>query len=213
MSYASQVGRARVSPSNPQALAVCDRCSMWYNGVDLRPQIIVAGATLIPINILVCRECFDVPNETTRAIVLPADPVPVVNPRVEPFYYDETTDTTTFIGQPVGLQQAAIMPLYGTVHYGVELPMLSVIADGSTTVAMTFSAAHGLDTNDQISVEGLSARNACGFFSVAITTATAITYVTATAVTAGSLLTDTSKTVTALVGLPLGVTQIPQVTT
>jgi hypothetical protein len=69
------------------------------------------------------------------------------------------------------------MPLYGTQAYAVKLALLSVTADGTTTVRVTCSAAHGMATDDQISVEGLANVLACGFFSVTVTTATAFTYV------------------------------------
>lgn len=90
MAYASKSGRARTSPRDPRAFAVCDRCSMWYNHHMLRWQFDWAGASLINKRILVCNTCYDEPQNQLRAIVVPADPVPVVNPRTEPFAYDES---------------------------------------------------------------------------------------------------------------------------
>jgi hypothetical protein len=40
--------------------------------------------------ILVCNRCFDKPQQQLRAIIIPADPLPIRNPRVEPFAEDET---------------------------------------------------------------------------------------------------------------------------
>lgn len=90
MGYASQSGRARVSSRNPQAFGVCDRCGFWYNHVDLQWQYDWAGASLINKRILVCDTCNDTPQQQLRAIALPADPVPVMNPRTEPYLSDET---------------------------------------------------------------------------------------------------------------------------
>lgn len=90
MGYASRAGRARISSSNPQAFGVCDRCAMWYNHVDLKWQYDWAGASLINKRLLVCDSCYDEPQQQLRAIALPADPVPIVNPRVEPYLYDDT---------------------------------------------------------------------------------------------------------------------------
>jgi len=91
MGYASKAGRARVSVSRPQAFAVCDRCSLWYNRVDLVWQFDYAGTGLINKRLLVCtRTCRDKPQAQLRAIILPADPVPVRNPRTEPFIEDES---------------------------------------------------------------------------------------------------------------------------
>ena len=90
MAYASQSGRARTSPKNPQAHAICDRCGFRYNHVDLQWQYDWRGATTQNLKILVCRECNDVPQEQQRAIVVPADPTPIINARVEWFAQDET---------------------------------------------------------------------------------------------------------------------------
>ena len=89
MGYASRSGRARTSARNPQAFAICDRCALWYNHVDLRWQYDWAGAGLINKRILVCDTCYDEPQNQLRAIIVPADPVPIVNPRVEPYAWDE----------------------------------------------------------------------------------------------------------------------------
>lgn len=112
MGYASRSGRARTSSKNPQAFAVCDRCAIWYNHYQLKWQYDWAGASMINKRILVCDTCYDDPQEQLRAIVVPADPVPIINPRVEPYAWDEidrrqvsgynTTSTTTGIPIPQG---------------------------------------------------------------------------------------------------------------
>jgi hypothetical protein len=122
---------------------------------------------------------------------------------------------TQEIGAPVGLDQNAVMPYNGGVQhaYGTPLAVLSVSSNGTATVTVTCSAVHGLVTNNQISVEGLSNNAADGFFSVNVLTATAFTYMTANNIAAGSLLTPTTLMITALIGLPYGATTIPQVGT
>jgi hypothetical protein len=93
MAYASQSGRARVSSTNPKAFGICDRCGFLYNHSDLQWQFDWAGASLINKKILVCDTCLDVPQEQLRAIILPADPEPIVNPRVENYaVYDRYND-------------------------------------------------------------------------------------------------------------------------
>jgi hypothetical protein len=89
MGYASRSGRARTSATNPQAHAICDRCAFRYNHVDLKWQYDWAGASLINKRILVCSTCYDEPQQQLRAIIIPADPVPIINPRVEPYAWDE----------------------------------------------------------------------------------------------------------------------------
>jgi len=124
--------------------------------------------------------------------------------------------TSQPMGIPIGLDADAVMPLAGTTQYAIQLPLVSVVANGTYTISVTCSSPHGLSTNDQVSVSGLSSNKAVGFFSVTVTTATAFTYQTGTAIPAGSLLTTSSsvgvmsKVITALVGVPYDYTQIPQ---
>lgn len=85
MGYASISGRARTSATSPQAHAICDRCGFRYQRVDLQWQYDWRGASLQNIRLLVCNTCLDTPQEQLRAIVVPADPVPIDQPRVQDF--------------------------------------------------------------------------------------------------------------------------------
>ena len=95
MGYASIQGRARVSSRNPQAAAICDRCGFVYNHVNLSWQFDWAGASLINKRLLVCSSCNDVPQQQLRAIIVPADPVPIMNPRLQDFATAETNTRAT----------------------------------------------------------------------------------------------------------------------
>lgn len=107
MAYASKSGRARTSASNPNAFAVCDRCGIWYNHSSLRWQFDWRGAALMNIRLLVCNTCYDSPQQQLRAIVVPADPVPIQNPRVEWFVDSETniryTSGQNTVNYPTGI--------------------------------------------------------------------------------------------------------------
>lgn len=95
MGYASQAGRARTNPKSPAAHSICDRCGFRYNFVDLRVQYEWRGPILGPIGkIYVCDRCYDTPQENVRTIVLPADPVPIIDARPELY----PQDSTTYIG-------------------------------------------------------------------------------------------------------------------
>lgn len=241
MAYASIAGRARTDPSNPQAHAICDRCGFRYNRVNLNWQYDWRGASLQNIRILVCNTCMDTPQEQLRAIVVPADPVPIDQPRTQDFAQAETNyqtitqpsaidpttgipipGTTTLsaqngdnlltqpIGIPADIDQSAVMPLDGKTHYRVKLSPLSVSSIGSDQITVTFPSPHGLSTNDQIVVQGLSNNKADGAYSITVTTATAFTYQTNTAIPAAALLTGTTLMVTANIGMPYGFDQLPQ---
>jgi len=91
VSYGSIAGRAKTSSKNPQAHAICDRCGMRYNHVDLQFQYDWAGASVKNKRILVCNRCLDNMQDQLRAITLPGDPPPILNPRPET-YALATTD-------------------------------------------------------------------------------------------------------------------------
>ena len=246
MAYASRSGRARTSAKSPRAFGVCDRCGQWWNWVDLRWQFDWRGPTVQNLRILVCKHCYDTPQAQLRSIVLPQDPVPIINARPEYFIEDETdyhtvnaapvTDPVTGIpippstllvtadclnvtqqpfGHPDGLEQDAVMPWNGVKAYAVPLAVLAVNGNGTTTVTVTCSAVHNLVAPSnpqqplpQVSIEGLSFKGANGFKSVTVTTATAFTFQTLLPVPSESLLTPTTRIVTADVGLPYGYTTI-----
>lgn len=118
------------------------------------------------------------------------------------------------IGRPNGLTQNATSPsqLVSGIptEFGVRLDLLSVTANGTDQITVTCRTPHGLATDDQISVEGLSNSLACGFYSVIVTTATAFTYQTYSLAPAASLLDSETIIWTVLVGLPRGYTTIPE---
>ena len=98
MAYASQAGRARTNARSPQAHAICDRCGFRYNHVNLRWQFDWRGAALQNIRLLVCNPCYDEPQQQLRAIVVPADPVPINQPRIQDFV-TASQDTRVTSGQ------------------------------------------------------------------------------------------------------------------
>jgi hypothetical protein len=98
MGYGSISGRASTNVRSPQAHAICDRCGFRYNHVNLRWQYDWRGASLANIRLLVCNSCYDAPQEQLRAIVVPADPVPIVNPRIQDFV-TASQDTRVTSGQ------------------------------------------------------------------------------------------------------------------
>lgn len=270
MSYASISGRARTSARKPQAHAICDRCGFRYNFVNLSWQYGWRGAAVQNLRILVCPPCRDKLQEQLRAIVLPADPVPIVNARTQDFSLAETdlrviseptrVDPITGIpipghvyrvtedcqnrstnpyGVPVGLELNAVMPYNGGVqrHYGVPLDVLSVIANGTNTIAVTCRSAHGLVTanpeRNQVAISGLSNPAADGLYSVNVTSAMAFTYQLFSTLAGGTsfdadsdtsadsstpvnvpnsaLLNGSSRIWTCFVGLPRNFKTIPQI--
>lgn len=97
-------GHARVSSRYPNAAGVCDRCGRMFNRIDLRYQFDWAGTRLQNKRILVCDTgCYDIPQEQLRARILTPDPLPIYNPRPEPFApLGFNTEQTNHLAVPGG---------------------------------------------------------------------------------------------------------------
>lgn len=80
----------RVDASNPRARAVCDRCGQHWQLQDLIWQFEWTGPRLQNLRFLVCPPCLDKPQPQLKLIILPPDPVPVLNPRVEQYTLDDS---------------------------------------------------------------------------------------------------------------------------
>ncbi len=102
-------GRARVDSNNPRAFGICDRCGFLFQLAELQWQYQWAGNQLTNIRVLVCTgvNCYDRPNEQLRTIILPSDPVPVLNARVPNYAYEEYTVIITQFGDLKGPPWAA----------------------------------------------------------------------------------------------------------
>lgn len=100
MGWASRLGRARISASRPQAAGQCDRCGGIFTHATLSFQYDYAGSGLVNKRLLVCNSCNDRPQHQLKAIVLPADPVPIQNPRPADFA-SQRTDKRITIGPTV----------------------------------------------------------------------------------------------------------------
>jgi len=130
-------GRASVSSRNPRAFAICDRCGFLYNHHRLQWQFDYAGAGLINKRILVCSPCLDTPQNQLRSIVLPADPTPIENSRVQDYYTAETT--TLAVSQGAQTDPVTGIPIYPTVSLITE--------DGNTPTTQPIGPPTGLDQN------------------------------------------------------------------
>lgn len=95
MGYASLSGHAVTNPDAPEAFKVCDRCARWFNSSALQWQFDYRGRNLANLRILVCDDCNDTPNNQLRPRIIPIDPVPIADARVEPWIYDQTNNRYT----------------------------------------------------------------------------------------------------------------------
>jgi hypothetical protein len=117
-------GLAKINPSDPQTLAICDRCGRLEKLNSLRPQAQWAGTQVIDLGILVCDRCYDDPSAFLGIPRIPADPDPILNGRLAPFSIFEKNEYTL---KPAGL---------GVPMFGVASSFSAVLIPG-----LGFSAA------------------------------------------------------------------------
>ena len=128
-------GRASVDPTNPRAFGKCDRCQFWYNRIDLRWQYDYRGRNLQNLRLLVCETCYDEPQEQLRPKVIPPDPLPIMDARVENFSIDEIDYRIDMLGNPRITMDGNYRVLLGNFDLGVFLqlpPVTPLTYDWST---------------------------------------------------------------------------------
>lgn len=173
-------GRAKVSTRNPEAFAICDNCGFLYNHSELRWQFQWAGNKLVNMRQLVCRRCNDIPQTQLRAIVLPADPMPIMNPRVQNYQAASTDYRTTSgqntvdpetgipilgntmritenddyrVTQQTGAPNGSLNELPGTDPNAVTYRVISNAANnGAGLIRLTVKTTSGMITGQQVTV-------------------------------------------------------------
>lgn len=122
----SNMGRFRISARNPEARGACDRCGFQYSLNDLRWQFQWAGLKLQNLQLRVCSTCMDKPQEQFRAFTIPADPLPVLNPRIEQYGIEVTSFLQTVEGPTLLTQEgsALILTINVTPNEDLNLPVL-----------------------------------------------------------------------------------------
>lgn len=80
--------RASVNAQSPHALGCCDRCGFDWNRDQLTWQFDWRGPRLQNLRVLVCPDCVDKPQQNgQRSFIIPPDPLPIRNPRQDPYMY------------------------------------------------------------------------------------------------------------------------------
>lgn len=196
-------GRAKVSSRNPEAFAICDDCGFLYNHSELRWQFEWGGNKLVNKRQLVCRRCNDIPNTQLRAIVLPADPMPVMNPRVQNYQQAETdyratsgqntVDPTTGIPIPGNtlritenndyrVTQETGEPPYGTNQLPGTDPnavtyrtISNAFNNGSGGIRLTVNTTNGMITGQTVTIgDVLGTTEANGNWTITVVSANTV---------------------------------------
>jgi hypothetical protein len=181
----------------------------------------------------------DTHAEQLRTIVLPPDPIPIENARVEQFTSDEgdyltltpgskdpvtnipvpnTTTMTTVAGanmtrQPLGkrrgFNQSAVMPL-APVGVSYRATIPVLSVTGNGTNVITVTTSSAHGLSTGTQISVEGLKVGSGTYSITVTTGTAFTYqINEVSAPSGSLLTNTTLMVTAIAGIPYNYSQIP----
>lgn len=196
-------GRAKVSSRNPEAFAICDNCGFQYNHSELRWQFQWGGNKLVNLRQLVCRRCNDLPQNQLRAIVLPADPMPIMNPRVPNYPLAETdyratsgqntVDPTTGIPIPGNtlritennnyrVTQETGEPPYGTNQLPGTDPnavtfrtISNAFNNGSGGIRLTVNTTNGMITGQDVTIgDVLGTTEANGNWTITVVSANTV---------------------------------------
>lgn len=81
--------RAAVDPTSPRAWATDDRSGFIGNHENLRWQYEWAGNQLVNLRILIFDDEYDRPQRQLGTIIIPPDPPPIIQARVEQYNIDE----------------------------------------------------------------------------------------------------------------------------
>lgn len=95
MTYRPKGKHVQIDCSNPNALGICDYTGFVFNRKDLVRQMEWRGNALVWTGFYVGKPYIDKPNEQLRPPILPPDPVPVKEPRLQ-----QPTTITWSVGQP-----------------------------------------------------------------------------------------------------------------
>ena len=109
MSWRPHPRRARTDPTDPRAWGTSDRNGMISNQQDLQWQYDWAGTQLINKRILVSSDEYDKPQRQLGTIILPPDPVSIMNARIEPYAVEEQTYLIAQNGQQLFAQNGTAL--------------------------------------------------------------------------------------------------------
>jgi hypothetical protein len=83
MTYRPHGKHVRIDEDMPQALGICDYTGFVHNRVDLVRQMEYRGNALVWTGFYVGKSYADKPNEQLKPPILPPDPVPIREPRMQ----------------------------------------------------------------------------------------------------------------------------------
>ena len=98
-------GHYEVDSTHPSARGVCDRCGQIWSHKRLQWQFDWRGPRLQNLRLLVCPDCVDEYQQNgQRTILIPPDPIPIMNARPENYVADNNPLSAIGVGANWDLQ-------------------------------------------------------------------------------------------------------------
>jgi hypothetical protein len=127
--------RTRTNATDPSAWGTCDRSGFVAQHADLQWQFQWAGTQLINTRVLVAPDMLDIPQRQLGTIILPPDPVSIIQARPEPYPIDEvwpvlyeTVTDRANNAQPVYLEISTVGTEQPTIAWSLEVSTINMNA-------------------------------------------------------------------------------------
>lgn len=111
---------ARTNPRSPRGWSTCQRCGFVFNLYKLEDQHQWRGLQLMSVNLQVDHKCLDIPQRQLGTIILPPDPMPLLQALPEPYAIDEYWPRLVQGGQPRILQGGRARYLQVNKYYDTD---------------------------------------------------------------------------------------------
>jgi hypothetical protein len=109
MSWRPHPKLSRTDPTSPRAWATSDRSGFIGNQENLIWQTEWQGTRIVNLRFLVYSNEFDQPQRQLGTIILPPDPVSIMNARIEPYAVEEQTYLIAQNGQQLFAQNGTAL--------------------------------------------------------------------------------------------------------
>jgi hypothetical protein len=140
-----------VDVNAPRAKGVCDRCGQLWQHSQLRWQFQWVGPRLQNLRFLVCPPCYDKPQPNIRTIVIPPDPIPIMNARPENYVQDNNPLSA------IGVDANFLTPRYGSRIGNLSLGGgINAAFDGVINKQSWVSAAGGVSNSSFSNYVGIN---------------------------------------------------------
>ena len=144
--------RAKTSATNPRAWGTCEACGFITNHEKLQWRYDWRGQRLQNLKILVCQYCIYKPQRQLGTIILPPDPVPIMNARPEQYNIDEqsydiSADYTAIANDILSCNGTFTVTIPTAVDIAGQPITINNVGTGTITLGGAYTTTLAADVN------------------------------------------------------------------